>query len=358
MTEHIYVIAEAGVNHNGDPERAIALVEAAAAAGADAVKFQTFNPGALATRTAPQADYQVRNEGDSGGQYAMLRRLVLSHEAHHQVLAESRRRGIAFLSSPFDAASASFLIENLGLRRLKLGSGELTNAPLLLEVAQAGCELIVSTGMATLEEIRESLGVLAFGYLGEGRPTSRADCHVLLDDPATWTVLREKVCLLHCTTEYPCPVVDVNLRAMATLADAFGLPVGYSDHTEGLQVAIAAAAREATILEKHLTQDRSLAGPDHAVSLEPGEFATMVKAVRAVSLALGSAEKVATDVERKNLAVSRKSIVAARPIREGELFSEENLAVKRPGSGRSPMDYWDLLGKPAPRDYQIEELIG
>jgi N-acetylneuraminate synthase len=357
MSDHVYIIAEAGVNHNGDLQRALTMVDAAAAAGADAIKFQTFNPEALVTRSAPQADYQIRNEGDSGSQLAMLQRLVLSHNSHHELMAHCRRRNINFMSSPFDPDSARFLIEELNLPRLKLGSGELTNAPLLLQIAQADRALILSTGMATLDEIRESLGVLAYGYLHKGVPKGRADFLKLLDSDESRALLKEKVTLLHCTTEYPCPLDQVNLRAMDTLTGTFGLPVGYSDHTLGIQVSVGAAARGATVLEKHFTLDRSLPGPDHTASLEPDELTAMVLAVREISQALGGTEKTVSDSERSNLPVARKSLVAACNIKQGETFTEENLAVKRPGTGRSPMDYWDMLGKKAERDYTEDEVI-
>lgn len=357
MTDHVYIIAEAGVNHNGDLERALAMVDAAAEAGADAVKFQTFDPAALVTGSAPQADYQIRNEGDSGGQLAMLQRLVLTHEAHHALMAHCAKCGIDFMSSPFDADSARFLIDQLQLPRLKLGSGELTNAPLLLQIAHANRALILSTGMANLDEIREALGVLAFGYLNRNAPSGRDDFMAVLDDEQAWTVLREKVSLLHCTTEYPCPLEQVNLRAMDTLADSFGLPTGYSDHTLGIEVSVAAAARGATILEKHFTLDRSLPGPDHVASLEPDELAALVRAVRQISQALGSAGKQLAPSEEKNRAVARKSLVASRVLAQGELFSADNLTSKRPGTGRSPLDYWDLLGTPASHAYAADEVI-
>lgn len=357
MSDAVYIIAEAGVNHNGNLDLALAMVDAAAVAGANAVKFQTFDPSALVTNNAPQAEYQIRNDGDSGTQLAMLQRLVLKQEDHHALMARCNERGIDFLSSPFDRTSARFLIGDLRLPRLKLGSGELTNAPLLLQTARAGCDLILSTGMATLDEIRASLGVLAFGYLRQGRPTGCADFKAMMDDPAAWALLRDKVSLLHCTTEYPCPLDQVNLRAMDTLRDSFGLPVGYSDHTLGIQVAVAAAARGATILEKHFTLDRSLTGPDHVASLEPNELAALVQAVREIERTLGSAAKVSAASELKNLTISRKSLVAARFITQGEAFSTENLTAKRPGSGRSPMDYWDVLGTVATKDYHVDELI-
>lgn len=357
MSDHVYIIAEAGVNHNGELDRALAMVDAAAAAGADAVKFQTFRPEALVTGSARQADYQIRNEGDAGSQLAMLQRLVLRPEDHHALVARCAERGIDFLSSPFDPASADFLIHELELPCIKLGSGELTNGPLLLQVARSGCNLILSTGMATLDEIREALGVVAFGMLQAAEPAGRAALSAALADPEAPNLLKRRVTLLQCTTEYPCPLDQVNLRAMDTLAATFGLSVGYSDHTAGITVAIAAAARGAKVIEKHFTLDRRLPGPDHAASVEPGELASLVRAVRDVALALGAREKIAMESERNNMAAARKSLVALRHISAGEAFSTHNLAVKRPGTGRSPFDYWDLLGQPATRDYAMDELI-
>lgn len=357
MSDRVYIVAEAGVNHNGELPRALSMVDAAALAGCDAVKFQTFRPEALVTGDAPQAKYQLRNAGDRGSQLAMLRGLALGPEAHHALQARCAERAIDFLSSPFDAASADFLIHELGLARIKLGSGELTNAPLLLRLARAQRDLILSTGMATLDEIGDALGVLAFGYLQHGQPTGRCDLPAALGHPRAREVLRKRVTLLHCTSEYPCPLNQANLRAMDSLAEEFGLAVGYSDHTMGIQVSVAAAARGACLLEKHFTLDRSLPGPDHVASLEPDELGALVSAVRAVSEALGSAEKVPATAECDNLRVARKSLVAARPIRAGERFTAGNLTAKRPGSGRSPLDYWDLLGARSPRDYAVDEVI-
>lgn len=357
MTGAVYIIAEAGVNHNGDLQRAFDMVDAAADAGADAVKFQTFDPTALVTASAPQAEYQIRNEGDSGSQLAMLQRLTLEHEDHHALQAHCTARGIDFLSSPFDIDSARFLIEEMDLQRLKLGSGELTNAPLLLHIAQSGRPLILSTGMADLDEIREALGVLAFGYLSQKAPPGRSVFSGVLENDIAWKVLRQKVSLMHCTTEYPCPLHEVNLRAMDTLRDAFGLPVGYSDHTLGIEVSVAATARGATILEKHFTLDRRLPGPDHVASLEPQALCDLVAAVRRTEQILGSASKGMSDSEEKNRAVARKSLVATRRIAKGEPFKPDNLGSKRPGTGRSPIDYWDLLGTSATRDYAADEVI-
>lgn len=351
------IIAEAGVNHNGDLQRALEMVDVAAEAGTDAIKFQTFRPEALVTGSAPQAEYQVRNDGDHGSQLAMLRRLALAEEDHHALMDRCEKRGITFLSSPFDPASADFLIDTLGLETIKLGSGELTNGPLIYRIAGAGRRLILSTGMATLKEIREALAVAALGYLGKPVPPDRIMRLAVMEDDRAISALSNRISLLHCTTEYPCPMDAVNLSAMDTLAGAFGLPVGYSDHTEGITIAVAAAARGARIIEKHFTLDRALPGPDHASSLEPDELRAMVEAIRSVERALGDGRKQPAAVEQKNQSVARKSLVTAAPIRTGEPFTKSNLTIKRPGTGRSPMDYWALLGQPAPRDYASDEVI-
>ncbi len=359
MNAHITVIAEAGVNHDGDIERALALVDAAAEAGADVVKFQTFRPAALVSRHAPRAGYQVRNDTarQDDSQLAMLQRLALDDADHFRLREHCQARGIEFLSSPFDADSARFLIEDMALPRLKLGSGELTNAPLLLQIARSDRPLILSTGMASVAEIREALGVLAFGYLHETAPPSVPAFTAAFERTAGYVVLKERLTLLHCTTEYPAPFVDVNLRAMDHLRDAFGLPVGFSDHTPGIAMPIAAAARGARVIEKHFTLDRHLPGPDHRASLEPHELHAMVEGIRQVEQALGDGKKHVADSERKNRAIARKSLVAARPIRAGEAFSEDNLTAKRPGDGLAPAHYWTLLGRPAGRDYSADEAI-
>lgn len=346
------------MNHNGSLETALALVDAAAAAGADVVKFQTFRADALASAVAPKADYQIRQTGAGESQLEMLRRLELSVEAHEAIVRRCAERGVRFLSAPFDLGSLDLLIERFGLTQIKLGSGELTNAPLLLAAARKGRRLILSTGMATLADIEQALGVAAFGILAaaDAQP-SRAAFNEALSDAAAWPLLRERVILLHCTTEYPASLADTNLRAMDTLRAAFGLEVGYSDHTEGVAVSIAAAACGATMIEKHLTLDRGMEGPDHAASIEPQEFRAMTDAVRAVELALGTGLKQPGAAERANRAVARKSVVAARPIRRGQVLTADDLAVKRPGSGRPPVRYWDTIGSQASRDYTEGEPI-
>ncbi|TLS66734.1 N-acetylneuraminate synthase [Mariprofundus erugo] len=358
MTEgRVFVIAEAGVNHNGSLEMARQLIDAAVEAGADAVKFQTFKADKLVTGSAEKAAYQMKATGKEESQHAMLKRLELSCEVHHELLSHCNKMGISFLSTAFDEESLNFLVREIGLRTLKVPSGEITNGPLLLAHAQTGCDLIVSTGMATLEEIEAALGVIAFGLLGiEEHPSINA-FRAAYESERGKSLLKEKVTLLHCTTEYPAPPADINLRAMQTMRSAFGLRVGYSDHSEGIAVSVAAAALGATLIEKHFTLDKTLDGPDHKASLEPEELSSMVAAIRTVELALGTAEKKPAASELKNRAVARKSLVASELIREGELFSMENMTVKRPGNGMSPFRYWQLLGKRASRDYASDEMI-
>jgi N-acetylneuraminate synthase len=329
------IIAEAGVNHNGDPALAYQLVEAAAVAGADIVKFQTFQAGALAGAAAPKAEYQQRQTGKAESQLAMLRKLELSQEMHHKLIGHCALHGIRFLSTPFDFSSIDFL-HSLGLSLLKIPSGEITNLPYLRKIGGLGKELILSTGMSTLEEVAAALRIL------EEAGTARSN-----------------VCLLHCTTEYPAPIAEVNLRAMLTMGEAFpGIKgVGYSDHTLGISVPVAAVALGATAIEKHFTLDKSMEGPDHKASLEPDELALMVRSIREVEAALGDGIKEPTASELKNRVVARKSIVASRAVRAGEIFTENNLAVKRPGTGVSPM-LWDaVLGTPARRGYAPDEEI-
>lgn len=355
LLNRVTVIAEAGVNHDGELARALELIDAAAAAGADWVKFQTFDAKALVTRHAAKADYQVRNEGEAGSQLAMLERLALSQSDHHVLIKRCEERGIGFLSSPFDAGSAAFLLDELKLPLLKLGSGELTNAPLLWMIGHSGRPLILSTGMADLDEVRLALDVLTHARLHAQPPTGRADFTDLYARDGG--VLADQLTLLHCTTEYPCPPDQVNLRAMDTLAAEFGLPVGYSDHTQGIDIALAAAAVGACVIEKHFTLDRTLPGPDHAASLEPDELTAMVAGIRRIEQVLGHGEKRPAEAEQGNIAIARKSLVAARAIAKGEAFDNENLTVKRPGHGRSPFDYWDLLGQTAPKSYAADEVI-
>jgi N-acetylneuraminate synthase len=356
MPRPTFIIGEAGVNHNGSRELALKLVDVAADAGVDAVKFQTFRAADLATTGAAKADYQAARTGAEGSQRAMLERLELTAADHHILQQRCKQRSISFMSTAFDAVSLEFL-DSLDLPALKIPSGDITCGPLLLQAARLRRPLIVSTGMSTLAEVEQALGVIAFGLTQDREPLGRGDFAAAYQDPAGRRALERHVTLLHCVTAYPAPPEAVNLRAMDTLAEAFGLPVGYSDHTLGIEVALAAVARGATVIEKHFTLDRTLTGPDHAASLEPAELARMVGAIRSVERALGSPLKQPAPQEMANLPHARRSLVAARRIRKGEVFTADMLAAKRPGSGISPMECWSLLGACAKRDYEVDEPI-
>jgi N-acetylneuraminate synthase len=358
MHRRTLIIAEAGVNHNGDRARALALVEAAARAGADVVKFQSFRADALATAEAAKASYQQATTGSAQSQLEMLRALELSGDDEESIAAACASANITYMSTPFDADSATHLVRRVGVSTLKVGSGDLTNAPLLLHLARFRLPIILSTGMATLAEVEQALAVIAFGYLGQAdaKPAPANFARLLLDR-STWNELRGKVTLLHCTTEYPADPPSINLRAMATLRDAFGLPVGFSDHSRGIHVAIAAVALGASVIEKHLTLDRNLPGPDHRASIEPDELTAMISAIRDIEAALGDGRKVPAAEELPNRIVARRSLVATRRIGRGERFTEDNLGVKRPGDGVPPIEYWAYLGKIAQRDYAANEVL-
>lgn len=351
------IIAEAGVNHNGSPEMALRLVDAAATAGADMVKFQTFRASDVVSSRAPKADYQKVTTGETESQFDMIQKLELDLGVHSALLRRCVERGIKFLSTPFDKGSVDMLANTLCLDTLKIASGEITNAPLLLYIGRKKGDIILSTGMSTLGEIEEALGVLAFGQLGLSVAPSRAAFREAYVSDEGRKILEKKVTLLHCTTEYPAPFEEVNLSAMETMRQAFGLSVGYSDHTKGIAIPVAAVAMGASVIEKHFTLDRNLPGPDHKASLEPGELAEMVRSVREVEMSLGSTLKMPGLTEIQNLPVARKSLVAGRDIAMGEKFTEENVACKRPGWGISPIEYWNILGREAPRDFESDEVI-
>lgn len=357
MSKGVFIIAEAGVNHNGDLETACQLVDAAVAAGADAVKFQTFKAENLVTQHAGKAAYQKITTDADENQLTMLKRLELKYELHFQLLAYCQKLGIEFLSTAFDFESLDFLVRELGVETLKIPSGEITNGPFLLAHAQTGKQIILSTGMATLGEVETALGVLAYGYMEALQSPSLTAFQQAYGSEQGQAVLREKVTLLHCTSEYPTPMENINLRAMDVLQQAFGLKVGYSDHSVGLVVPVAAAARGATVIEKHFTLDRTQQGPDHKVSLEPDELKAMVRGIRDVEKALGQGFKCPQPLELENQKVVRKSLVAKCSISPGERFTETNLTIKRPGTGKSPMDYWALLGESSSRNYDADELI-
>ncbi len=353
----VYIIAEAGVNHNGSPELAKKLVEAAAEAGADAVKFQTFRAEKLASVSAQKAVYQQETTDAGESQVDMLRKLELPLDAYPELIALCREKGVDFLSTPFETDSLRFLVEECHIPKIKIPSGEITNGPFLLEIARTGLPVILSTGMSTLGEVETALSVLAYGYLHDDVPSCSEDFVRAYCEAQTHGILREKISLLHCTTEYPAPFDEVNLAAMDSMKRVFGLPVGYSDHTEGIAIPLAAAACGAEIIEKHFTLDKTLPGPDHKASLAPDELAEMVRGIRQIENAIGNGRKAPTPREWMNLAVVRKSLVAKGAIREGEVFSADNLSVKRPAIGMNPMRYWELLGKRASRNYEADESI-
>lgn len=355
----VFVIAEAGVNHNGSLEMALRLIDAAVKAGADAVKFQTFKAENVVTATAHKAAYQQYATGADESQYAMLKRLELPYEAHYQLLEHCQKVGIQFLSTAFDLESLNFLVNDIGLKTLKIPSGEITNGPLLLAHAQSGCELIVSTGMATLAEVEIALGIFAYGLMTASvKPSPCAESFQnAYSSVQGQQLLKKKVTLLHCTTEYPVPPQDINLNAMLIMRSTFGLRVGYSDHSDGIAVPIAATALGAQVIEKHFTLDKTLEGPDHRASLEPFEINKMIEAIRIIELAMGDGVKEPMVSELKNRPIARKSLVAAKDIRKGEVFTEDNLTTKRPGTGMIPFRYWDLLGLLSSRDYEVDEMV-
>jgi N-acetylneuraminate synthase len=335
----------------------LALVDAAADAGADVVKFQTFSADRLATTAATMAQYQERNTGAVEPQIDMLRRLELDRAAHITLMKRCVQRGIAFMSSPFDLESLNFLVDELDLPTIKIPSGEITNGPLLFKIGQSCRRAILSTGMAGTAEIAAALDLLAWGYLGRAAPDSGQAVSGTRDLPEARSLLVERVTVLQCTTEYPAPFDTINLRTMATLRAMFGLAVGLSDHSEGIAVPIAAVALGASMIEKHLTLDRSLPGPDHRASIEPGEFARMVEDMHSVAAALGSGDKEPLPVELPNRAVARKSLVASRSIAAGTTIKSDDLTAMRPGTGVSPMEFWRVVGSTATRSYERGDLI-
>lgn len=356
------IIAEAGVNHNGEEALAFQLIDKAVIAGVDIVKFQTFKAENLVTKSAPLASYQQKNGVKENAQFNMLKALELSCDCFIRLKNYCEEQGIIFLTTAFDFDSLDFLMNTLNLDTLKIPSGEITNAPFVLAHARSGCQLIVSTGMCDLYDIEQALGVIAFGLLNiEGEfltsePSEELFAKALQSEQGQ-SLLQKKVTLLHCTTDYPAPIDDINLNAMSVMKDAFQLPVGYSDHSQGIIVPVAAVAMGAVLIEKHFTLDKNLEGPDHKASLEPEELAEMVKAIRLTNRAQGKAIKQASNAEQANKEVARKSLVANRDIKKGELFTQENLVIKRPGGGMSPYLYWATLQQTALQNYEEGELI-
>lgn len=345
-----YIIAEAGVNHNGDRDLAIALIDAAAAAGADAVKFQTFNAKKLAADSAPKAAYQKRTTDGGESQLAMLLRLELPLDWHAPLQAHANARGIAFISTAFDTDSLAFLVK-LDIPFFKIPSGELTNGPLLWQFARTGKPLIVSTGMATLSEIEQGLAVVAHALTAPCEPATMTDVWRCWSDPAARARLQGHVALLHCTSQYPTPLEEANIRAMDTMRDAFGLDVGYSDHTQGILMPLVAVARGARIIEKHFTTDRGLPGPDHQASLEPDELARMVADIRAVAVSLGNGAKAPQLSEWDTRQAARQQIAAARDLPLGHVITRDDLTTARLGDGLPPTELWRLVGQTTTQTY-------
>jgi len=327
------VIAEAGVNHNGSIELAFELIDAASEAGADVVKFQTFKAENLVTQSATKADYQIGTTDVQETQFEMIKKLELSYDIHLKLISRCKEKGIRFSSTGFDASSVDVLIE-LGVDFLKVPSGEITNLPYLRHAGTKGLPIILSTGMCTMKEVKRALEII------KQAGTGKAD-----------------ITVLHCNTAYPTPMEDVNLRAMLSMEKELGVKVGYSDHTLGIEVSVAAVALGAIVIEKHFTLDRKMDGPDHGASLEPCELKQMVDSIRNIEKAMGDGHKLPSNSEQKNISVARKSVVASRNIKVGEKFTEDNLAVKRPGTGVSPLRWDELLGLEANKDFQADELI-
>lgn len=346
----VRVIAEAGVNHNGDRDMAFELVKVAAESGANAVKFQTFNAERLAALTAPKARYQQVTTDALESQFAMLKKLELPTDWHFDLQRYSNELGITFISTAFDLESLAFL-QTMDLPYYKIPSGEITNGPLLLAFAQTGKELIISTGMATLSEIEQALAVVAFGYAHQAEPESLEDVWRFWSNSEAQASLQGRVSLLHCTSQYPTPMREVNLKAMGTLASAFGLPVGYSDHTQGLVIPTAAVALGASIIEKHFTLDRTLPGPDHRASLEPDELANLVSTIREVEEALGDGVKKPQLSEWDTRKAARQQVIFREPVELGAKIPRNALSTARCGRGISPMGLWDLVGKTSSRTH-------
>ncbi|ANH68935.1 N-acetylneuraminate synthase [Mitsuaria sp. 7] len=351
----VYVIAEAGVNHNGSLALARQLVSAAAAAGADAVKFQTFDAKKLARASAPKADYQRQTTDQAESQLDMLSKLELPREWHAELKAHAKAEGIEFLSTAFDIDSLDFLA-GLDMPFFKVPSGELTNGPLLWRFARLRKPLVVSTGMATLSEVEQALAVIAHAFNAESEPADLDEVWEGWTRPEWRRSLQGRVTVLHCTSQYPTPMGEVNLLAMDTLAQAFGLPVGYSDHTEGILIPVAAVARGAVLVEKHFTLDRSMPGPDHRASLEPGELTQMVRDIRALAVALGEGAKSPQPSEWKTRKAARQQVVLARAVERGQVLTRADLATARSGAGLPAATLWQLVGQPANRDYAQGDL--
>lgn len=363
MSERVLIIAEAGVNHNGSIDKALEMVDVAIAAGADIVKFQTFSADKLARKDAQLAEYQKTGDGDNRSQWDLLKGLELSHEEFTRIRDYCAEKKIGFLSTGFDLDELDFLIEELHIPLVKVASGDLTFAPMLVKAGSSNLPTILSTGMADLDEIGKALRFIAFGYglsngiIDAGTKASSFELQQAWDDDRIQKIMREKVTILHCTTQYPAELDILNLQAIGLIADRFGLPVGYSDHSLGTLASVVSVSLGATVIEKHFTLDKTMEGPDHSASLDPEELAELVRLIRGASTALGVPVKECQPIEVSNKAAVRRSLVASRPIAAGEVLTEDNIECRRPGAGRTSFDFYDVVGTAATRAYEVGEYV-
>lgn len=358
VTKTVFIIAEAGVNHNGSISLAKKLIDAARSSGANAVKFQTFKAGNLVTHNAGMANYQKKNlNSKSNSQYSMLKRLELSYNDFAELKKYCDQKKIEFLSTPFDLESLNFLVKKLKMKKIKLGSGEITNAPLLLAAAHTGLPIILSTGMSTLKEVETAVNIIGYGYVSKNKFPKTYDWNHYFKKPSVLKILKKKLTLLHCSSEYPAEIKTLNLSAMKTLENYFKIPVGYSDHTMGIHIPLIAVGLGAPIIEKHFTLDPKMKGPDHKASLKPNELKKMISDIRDFEKAIGTSNKRPTVKEKSTAKVARKSLVAAKNIRKGEILTVKNLTTKRPGTGLSPVLFWNYIGKKAKQNYKKNDLI-
>lgn len=357
MSHKCFVIAEAGVNHNGDKKLAFRLIDIAAEAKADAVKFQSFKAENVVIASAPKAEYQIASTAAEDSQFQMLKALEVSDKDLSELAIYTRSLGLKFMSTAFDSHSLNHLVDVIKVDVLKIPSGEITNGPFLLEIARKGLPMICSTGTANESDIETALDILAFGLTDPTTPKSFSEIKGASRSADGMAALKAKVTILHCVSEYPAPFSEVNLNAMDTMREKFNLPVGYSDHTTGIMASVAAVAKGATVIEKHFTISNAMPGPDHAASLEPNELRQMIDAIRTVEKCLGHSRKEPTPSEIKNIPVVRRSLVAATEIQEGDVITEKMLTAKRPATGISPLMYWDLIGTKAKRSFSKDQQI-
>jgi len=353
----IFIIAEIGVNHNGSRDIAMEMIDTASRAGVDAVKFQTFNTEKLVSKNTPKTKYQIKNDRSSKNQFDMLKKLELSRDLHFELNEYSSSKEIEFLSTAFDEDSLDFLVHELGMKKNKIPSGELNNAPFLIKHGATGNEIILSTGMSSLKEIHQAISAIAFGMSETKMKPSNKNFKEVIQSKDIQNELMKRVTLLHCTSQYPAPIESLNLMALITLKEEFEMNVGYSDHSLGIEASVAAAAMGAKIIEKHFTLDNTLEGPDHKASLEPDELINLATSIRKIELMLGSREKSPSKEELEIKSLATKSIVAKNIIREGEYFTDDNLTTKRPGDGMSPFLFWDLIGVKSKKEYMPDEQI-